>query len=99
MALAAPSPNAKAEVEARQITSVGLVFYGADNDALYSITAPTDGSLFQTNQPDLSVSNIYNAGGAVCFIRGSEGSQTTVPINEHPVGPPQPQIDGRCYHN
>ena len=46
MAFAAPAPEAKAGVAARQITTVGLTFYGADNDAKYSISAPADGSTF-----------------------------------------------------
>ncbi|KAF7503113.1 hypothetical protein GJ744_004322 [Endocarpon pusillum] len=99
MAVAAPAPEARADVEARQITTVGLTFYGADNDAQYSISAPTDGSEFTINHPEISVSNIYNAGGATCVINGSEGSYTVVPIGEHPVGPPQPQVSGRCFRN
>ena len=46
LAFAAPAPEAKAGVKARQIQTVGLTFYGADNDATYSISAPADGSEF-----------------------------------------------------
>lgn len=46
MAVAAPAPEARADVEARQITTVGLTFYGGDNDARYTILAPADGSEF-----------------------------------------------------
>jgi hypothetical protein len=46
IAFAAPAPEARADVEGRQITTVGLTFYGADNDAKYSIAAPADGSPF-----------------------------------------------------
>jgi hypothetical protein len=46
MAFASPAPEARSGVEARQITTVGLTFYGADNDAQYSISAPADGSHF-----------------------------------------------------
>ncbi|ERF70018.1 hypothetical protein EPUS_03570 [Endocarpon pusillum Z07020] len=91
MAVAAPAPEARADVEARQTTTVSLTFYGADVDARYSIAAPTDGSEFTINHPEISVSRIYNAGGATCYIYGSEGSYTFVPVGEHPVGPPQPQ--------
>lgn len=46
MAVAAPAPEASAGLEARQISIVGLTFYGADKDAKYSISAPLDGSEF-----------------------------------------------------
>ena len=46
MTFASPAPTPAAGVEARQIMTVYLTFYGADNDAQYSISAPADGSLF-----------------------------------------------------
>ena len=51
MALAAPAPEANARgVEARQITTVYLQFYGADSDATYSVSAPADGSEFKISR-------------------------------------------------
>ena len=144
LALAAPAPESKAAVEARQIQTVYLTFYGADSDAKYDVAAPADGTPFtiskscsqpglvlhhsqpitsilsthtfnspwalpgipcccqlltdpSTDHPEISVSKIYLAGGATCFVRGSEGSYTTVTIGEHPVGPPQPQVSGQCF--
>ena len=51
LAAAAPAPEADAGVEARQIQTLFLTFFGADNDAKYDVAAPADGTPFTISEP------------------------------------------------
>ena len=60
LAAAAPAPEADAAaVEARQIQTLFLTFYGADNDAKYNVAAPADGTPFTISESRLPSSILY----------------------------------------
>lgn len=91
LASATPAPKQEARQFQAQIT-----FFGADSDASFSLSVPTDGSEFSIGNP-LSVSKIQSLGGATCSFTGVDGSQTvTVGAQTVDVGPPQTQISGSC---
>ncbi|KAL8949212.1 MAG: hypothetical protein Q9222_004662 [Ikaeria aurantiellina] len=92
--LASASPVAT-KPEARQFEAF-ITFYGADTDAYFTKSIPTDGSGFVIYNP-LSISHIGSAGGATCSFFGIDGSETeVVGAQVVDVGPPQTQISGYC---
>ncbi|KAL3425236.1 hypothetical protein PVAG01_04517 [Phlyctema vagabunda] len=81
-------------LESRQFQAQ-VTFFGAA-DASYSLSVPTDGSLFQINN-SLSVSRIQSLGGATCAFHGINGSDTIiVGARTADVAPPQVQVSGSC---
>ncbi|KAI4243246.1 MAG: hypothetical protein L6R40_003614 [Gallowayella cf. fulva] len=87
---------ATSKLEPRQAFRPSLTFQGARYQDVYYIDAPGDGTPVTITNP-LSVSYISLGGGALCEIRGAEGSVTTLTGSQFqvPVGPPQRQIRGK----
>ncbi|KAL2044814.1 hypothetical protein N7G274_002589 [Stereocaulon virgatum] len=86
---------ASSKAEARQFQAL-ITFNGADPNAYFTQSVPTDGSTFSIYNP-LSVTSITSAGGATCTFYGIDGSQTVVVgAQTVPVGPPQTQVSGSC---
>ncbi|KAL4923314.1 uncharacterized protein BDV17DRAFT_296488 [Aspergillus undulatus] len=88
-ALASAAPGEK-----RQIDSVSLTFYGTENDS-WGQTFPTDLNSVEIDKPAV-VTHIYNPGGAICVISGTEGGSWTIHIGDHQLDKPQPLKSGFC---
>ncbi|KAF4632243.1 hypothetical protein G7Y89_g5879 [Cudoniella acicularis] len=84
-------------VEKRQFQAQ-ITFEGAPpDDASFTLSVPTDGSVFGIKANPLSVSQISSLGGASCSFVGIDGSHTVVVgAQTVDVGPPQAQISGSC---
>ncbi|KAL9006194.1 MAG: hypothetical protein Q9188_001073 [Gyalolechia gomerana] len=96
LASAAPAPTTPDWAPETRQFQAQITFFGADSDASFSLSVPTDGSEFSISNP-LSVSKIQSLGGATCGFTGIDGSRVvTVGAQTVDVGPPQTQVSGSC---
>ncbi|KAL8939087.1 MAG: hypothetical protein Q9211_002900 [Gyalolechia sp. 1 TL-2023] len=96
LASAAPAPTTPHRAPETRQFQAQITFFGADPDAFFSLSVPTDGSAFPINNP-LSVSKIRSLGGATCGFTGVDGTRVVVVgAQTVDVGPPQAQISGSC---
>ncbi|KAL8681897.1 MAG: hypothetical protein Q9186_001983 [Xanthomendoza sp. 1 TL-2023] len=82
-----PLPVSNPNLQTRQtVRTVSLTFQGPRYQDVYYIDAPGDGT------------PVTISGGALCEIRGADGSVTTLTGSQFqvPVGPPQRQIRAVC---
>ncbi|KAL4916977.1 hypothetical protein BDW62DRAFT_202143 [Aspergillus aurantiobrunneus] len=92
--LAVSATATASPVQTRQIDSVSITFYNAQGDTWEQVF-PTDMSSSEIGN-DMTVSRIYNPGGAICTFSGTEGGFWTVHIGETTLDNPQPLRSGTC---
>ncbi|KAL4947210.1 hypothetical protein BDW69DRAFT_178871 [Aspergillus filifer] len=80
--------------EKRQIDSVSITFYNAQEDSWHQ-TFPTDLSSVEIDN-HMTVTHIYNPGGAICGFSGTDGGSWTIHIGDHQLDNPQPLESGFC---
>ncbi|KAL4939920.1 hypothetical protein BDV06DRAFT_224584 [Aspergillus oleicola] len=80
--------------EKRQIDSVSITFYNAQDDSWHQ-TFPTDLSSVEIDNP-MTVTHIYNPGGAICGFSGTDGGSWTIHIGDHELNNPQSLRSGFC---
>lgn len=98
--LAAAAPSSSAE-KARRTTTVDLTFWAAADNTFTQWGIPVDGSLVPIGS-DLSFTSISSdaPSNVACLAHGIDGSETYLygPAKDVPIGPPQVQVDAKCYY-
>ncbi|KAF9894154.1 hypothetical protein FE257_009127 [Aspergillus nanangensis] len=86
---------ALSSVQAAGIDEVSLTFYTAPSNDQFHQVFPTNLTSIPIENP-MTVTHIYNPGGAQCVITGTKGESVNVPIGDHKLQEPQPLKSGFC---